>query len=162
MWPMVGVAREVKVRSACMTTAAHMFGTYPFVYFPCFFLVNETVGRGRSLEDAKEKIATQCWPIYKTSFFVWTPLMFVQFFWVPLPLQILWINSGSFIWTACMSLWFCGDQKGGQAPPVLTKSAPPPSGASEAMHPKTAPTSVATQTSAAAAESRAAAAERTS
>ena len=107
-WPVVGVPRAMAVRSALVTTAFHMLATYPFVYFPCFFLVTETVGHGRTLAEVKAKVCDQTWAIYKVSFCAWTPFFLAQFFFVPLPLQVVFLNVGSFVWTCFLSFRYGG------------------------------------------------------
>ena len=83
-----------------------MLATYPLVYFPCFFMCNGIIGRGQSLAEVRATISKDFWPGYRVGGVVWTPVMFIQFFWIPLRLQVLWINSISYVWTSLMSLWF--------------------------------------------------------
>lgn len=104
-WP-IDAAKHftTNAKPVICTTAVHMLITYPFIYFPCFIVVTDTLARGKSISQAWDHIVEVWWRLYKPGFLVWTPVMAVQFLFIPLPLQILWITSFSFAWTTFMSL----------------------------------------------------------
>ena len=101
-WPVLGMPRATQLRSTAMTVLAHQFGTYPFLYIPTFFLVTEMV-RGRSVTDARARLEACFAPTYTVGLFVWTPALFIQFLYVPLPLQVLWISTCSLCWNTFLS-----------------------------------------------------------
>ena len=102
-WPVAsGMPRAQKLRSAVMTVVVHQIFTYPCLYFPSFFLITEIV-RGRSMTQARERFEAHFWPNYKVGLIAWTPAMFVQFFYVPLPLQVQWIAGCSLCWNTFLS-----------------------------------------------------------
>jgi len=78
--------------------------SYPCFYFPSFFFVTEAV-RGRSPAAAAARLRAQFWPAYRVGLVAWTPAMIVQFYWVPLPLQVLWVSACSFCWTTFLCVY---------------------------------------------------------
>jgi hypothetical protein len=110
VWPVIAVSASMKLQSALKVTGTHQLFTIPFIYFPSFFLVTDVVGRGSSLREVFARYVNETLPIYKPALVIWTPAMFLQFFFVPVQLQVLWISSLSFLWTAFMSWSVCGDK----------------------------------------------------
>jgi hypothetical protein len=90
------------LQAALKTVALHQFGTYPFIYFPAFYGITEGI-RGRSFEETKERFKEHFFPAYSFGLILWTPAMLIQFLFIPLPLQVLWISSCSLIWTTYLS-----------------------------------------------------------
>ena len=101
-WPIAGVAMHTRIRSSVLTVLTHQLGTYPFLYFPAFVGTTELV-RGRTVAEACDRFRDVFWPNYQVGFVAWTPAMFCQFFFVPLPLQVLYISTCSLVWTTFLS-----------------------------------------------------------
>ena len=84
--------------NALRTTVAHQFVSYPCFYFPSFFYISELV-RGGTLDSAGARLKQHFPRLYKLGLVVWTPAMLLQFYFVPLHLQVLYISACSFAWT---------------------------------------------------------------
>lgn len=101
-WPVTGT-KSMRVKAAVITTAAHFLVSYPFIYFPTFFLINDVVGRGCTVEEARTHLYRDFVSTYFVGLVCWTPAMLVQFLYVPLKLQVPWVATCSFIWTTFLS-----------------------------------------------------------
>ena len=93
---------HTRIRSSVLTVLTHQLGTYPFLYFPAFVGTTELV-RGRTVAEACDRFRDVFWPNYQVGFVAWTPAMFCQFFFVPLPLQVLYISTCSLVWTTFLA-----------------------------------------------------------
>jgi hypothetical protein len=123
-WP-IGMKNSLSknTRPVLFTVSAHMLVTYPFIYFPAFVIVTDTLARGKSFSSAWDHLLAEWWRLYKPGFLIWTPVMAAQFLFIPLPLQVLWITSFSFAWTTFMSLsMYQYDQITGSVPSPGTSS----------------------------------------
>mmetsp|Transcript_25230 Transcript_25230/g.42275 ORF Transcript_25230/g.42275 Transcript_25230/m.42275 type:complete len:189 (-) Transcript_25230:285-851(-) len=116
LWPVTNaIGTGMMVTNVAKTLAAHQLVIYPLVYFPVFFLITGTVGLGLSLQEVRDKLRNEWWETYKIGVVVWTPAMLVQFCFVPVPLQVLYITACSFAWTTYLSNRCCSGPKKDEA-----------------------------------------------
>jgi len=109
VWPIVaGMPKIVKISNAVKLTLTHQLFSYPCFYFPSFFFLSGVVGRGSSMDQVAFNFSQEFPSLYKTGVVVFTPAMFIQFFFVPLQQQVLFKSCCSFLWTVYMSWQVCG------------------------------------------------------
>lgn len=95
----------------------------PLVYFPLFYITQETVYNQRSFPDAE--IISSALSRYSDNFYedmvrlcgFWTPVLFVNFRFVPVPYRGIFMGFTGIFWAALLSK-HNGDNENNQKPPT--------------------------------------------
>jgi len=76
--------------------------TIPFVYMPLFFGVTGAVG-GLSVEQSLARAQSLYLPLLQRNYLYWIPMQFIQFYVLPVDLQVPFVCVASLVWTIILS-----------------------------------------------------------
>ena len=89
--------------AALEQTLASQLGIVPFLYYPVFFTLTAAI-QGLSARQGWERAVTTFGPLMQRNLLFWIPVQFVQFGFVPEPLQIPFLSVAGLCWTFILSV----------------------------------------------------------
>eukprot|EP00928_Gymnodinium_smaydae_P046990 TRINITY_DN31333_c0_g1_i1.p1 TRINITY_DN31333_c0_g1~~TRINITY_DN31333_c0_g1_i1.p1 ORF type:complete len:282 (-),score=31.63 TRINITY_DN31333_c0_g1_i1:205-1050(-) len=90
-------------RVVATKVALNQLIVHPFIYFPAFFLWNGKVYGGKSVEEISSKFQAEAPSCILHMWCLWIPANVVQFHYIPVPMQVLYISVVNFVWNTMLS-----------------------------------------------------------
>ena len=92
-----------RLRPVLAKLCLNQFVVVPVLYFPLFF-ASTGLMRGSSAEQAYQAYSERWWPTCLANWGLWLPAQALQFGFVPLQLQVLYVSTVGLVWQTLLSV----------------------------------------------------------
>ena len=86
-------------------TAVHHVFLNPVIYLPAFYAFNGAL-TGQTPDEIVDKAKVGYVPTLQKLWMTWIPSTVIQFYFIPLQHQVLWVSGVSFGWNILLSLLY--------------------------------------------------------